>query len=87
MGALMVSSEGSCAAYFQLPTSEGDGEQPGVAGMKSAVVPDSVTPKIRFREPQSEMAHGAGGIASRRTRLVEGPLRTASLSLSQPQPE
>src|SRR5579875_2847734 len=27
-------------------------------------------PKIRFRDPQSEMAHGAGGKASRR--LVEG---------------
>ena len=27
-------------------------------------------PKIRFREPQIEMAHGAGGIASRR--LIEG---------------
>src|ERR1700677_1426327 len=27
-------------------------------------------PKIRFREPQIEMAHGAGGKASRR--LVEG---------------
>jgi hydrogenase expression/formation protein HypE len=30
----------------------------------------SATPKIRFREPQIEMAHGAGGKASRR--LVEG---------------
>ena len=30
----------------------------------------SVAPKIRFREPQIEMAHGAGGKASRR--LVEG---------------
>src|SRR3984885_6612827 len=29
-----------------------------------------VPPKIRFREPQIEMAHGAGGKASRR--LVEG---------------
>jgi hydrogenase expression/formation protein HypE len=30
----------------------------------------STAPKIRFREPQIEMAHGAGGIASRR--LIEG---------------
>jgi hydrogenase expression/formation protein HypE len=30
----------------------------------------STLPKIRFRDPQIEMAHGAGGIASRR--LVEG---------------
>jgi hydrogenase expression/formation protein HypE len=35
-----------------------------------AVATDSTTPKIRFREPQIEMAHGAGGLASRR--LVEG---------------
>src|SRR5438105_951567 len=28
------------------------------------------TPQIRFRDPQIEMAHGAGGIASRR--LIEG---------------
>lgn len=35
-----------------------------------AVAIDSTSPKIRFREPQIEMAHGAGGIASRR--LVEG---------------
>jgi hydrogenase expression/formation protein HypE len=30
----------------------------------------AVTSKIRFREPQIEMAHGAGGKASRR--LIEG---------------
>ena len=30
----------------------------------------SVIPKIRFRDPQIEMAHGAGGKASRR--LIEG---------------
>ena len=35
-----------------------------------AVATDSTAPKIRFREPQIEMAHGAGGKASRR--LVEG---------------
>jgi len=35
-----------------------------------AAATNSTTPKIRFREPQIEMAHGAGGIASRR--LVEG---------------
>ncbi len=31
---------------------------------------NAVLPKIRFRDPQIEMAHGAGGKASRR--LVEG---------------
>ena len=31
---------------------------------------DGASPKVRFREPQIEMAHGAGGKASRR--LVEG---------------
>jgi len=50
-----------------------------------AVATDSTTPKVRFREPQIEMAHGAGGIASRR--LVEGlfaPLlfRSANPSLN-----
>jgi hydrogenase expression/formation protein HypE len=42
-----------------------------------------VLPKVRFREPQIEMAHGAGGKASRR--LVEGlfaPLLFASSSNS-----
>jgi hydrogenase expression/formation protein HypE len=32
--------------------------------------PQATTPKIRFRDPQIEMAHGAGGKASRR--LIEG---------------
>jgi hydrogenase expression/formation protein HypE len=36
----------------------------------SAAVTKVATPRIRFREPQIEMAHGAGGKASRR--LVEG---------------
>jgi len=31
---------------------------------------DGAPAKVRFREPQIEMAHGAGGKASRR--LVEG---------------
>ena len=38
--------------------------------MTMSAATDSTTPKLRFREPQIEMAHGAGGIASRR--LVEG---------------
>src|ERR687884_2127547 len=37
--------------------------------MSSLSMPDS-TPQIRFRDPQIEMAHGAGGKASRR--LIEG---------------
>jgi hydrogenase expression/formation protein HypE len=41
-----------------------------VASVKPAVVSDSAVPRVKFREPQIEMAHGAGGIASRR--LVEG---------------
>ncbi len=41
-----------------------------MAGLKPAVVSDSAPPRVKFREPQIEMAHGAGGIASRR--LVEG---------------
>src|ERR1051326_328771 len=41
----------------------------------------TATPRLRFRDPQIEMAHGAGGKASRR--LVEGlipPLLMGSLS-------
>ena len=38
--------------------------------MKGEIKLGSTPPKIRFREPQIEMAHGAGGKASRR--LVEG---------------
>jgi hydrogenase expression/formation protein HypE len=56
-----------------------------MAGMTDTVVSDSTPSKIRFREPQIEMAHGAGGIASRR--LIEGlfaPLlfRSANPSLN-----
>ncbi len=40
------------------------------AGKVSENREDAVTAKVRFREPQIEMAHGAGGKASRR--LVEG---------------
>ena len=38
--------------------------------MSSTIKLESAAPQIRFREPQIEMAHGAGGKASRR--LVEG---------------
>lgn len=56
-----------------------------MAGVKTEIANESTVPKIRFREPQIEMAHGAGGIASRR--LVEGlfaPLlfRSANPSLN-----
>jgi hydrogenase expression/formation protein HypE len=48
--------------------------EPGDGSVKLAVVdkpsPADSSPKIRFRDPQIEMAHGAGGKASRR--LVEG---------------
>ena len=46
-----------------------------------AEISPEAAPKVRFREPQIEMAHGAGGKASRR--LVEGlfaPLLFASLT-------
>jgi hydrogenase expression/formation protein HypE len=46
------------------------GEEPERAGVTGEVKLGNATPKIRFREPQIEMAHGAGGKASRR--LVEG---------------
>jgi len=41
-----------------------------VAGLKPEAAPPDAAPRVRFRDPQIEMAHGAGGIASRR--LIEG---------------
>ena len=57
-------------SVLQLRTPQGDGGQPGMAGVSSDT-PAAVAPaEVRFKEPQIEMAHGAGGIASRR--LIEG---------------
>jgi len=41
-----------------------------VAGLKPEPAAADAPAKVRFRDPQIEMAHGAGGIASRR--LIEG---------------
>ena len=41
-----------------------------MAGLKQDPAVGKAPAKVRFREPQIEMAHGAGGIASRR--LIEG---------------
>ncbi|MGA6980183.1 MAG: hydrogenase expression/formation protein HypE [Candidatus Sulfotelmatobacter sp.] len=65
-------------SVLQLRTPQnGNGEQHRLGGLDAAEV--AAQPQIRFREPQIEMAHGAGGKASRR--LVEGlfaPLLFAS---------
>src|ERR1700760_3118535 len=56
---------------LQLRTSQGQpGNESQLAGVKGEIKLGIAFPKIRFREPQIEMAHGAGGKASRR--LVEG---------------
>jgi hydrogenase expression/formation protein HypE len=58
---------------LQLRTSEGrTGDEYRLAGVSAKATLGGAAPKIRFREPQIEMAHGAGGKASRR--LVEGLL-------------
>src|ERR1700733_4630184 len=55
----------------QLRTSEGsNGHEPDLNRVTGPVVADSEPAAIRFRDPQIEMAHGAGGKASRK--LVEG---------------
>src|SRR6478752_4887105 len=57
---------------LQLRTPQGqrlDDESRG-PGLTGEAPVDGASPKVRFREPQIEMAHGAGGKASRR--LVEG---------------
>jgi hydrogenase expression/formation protein HypE len=67
-------------SVLQLRTPQnGNGDQHRVSGVNLAA--DESLPMVRFREPQIEMAHGAGGKASRR--LVEGlfaPLLFASSS-------
>jgi hydrogenase expression/formation protein HypE len=55
----------------QLSASQGTGEQHSTGGIEEAkTATQKASPAIRFRDPQIEMAHGAGGKASRR--LVEG---------------
>jgi hydrogenase expression/formation protein HypE len=70
---------------LQLRTPQnGNGDQHRVSGVDARSAETSAadsSPKVHFREPQIEMAHGAGGKASRR--LVEGlfaPLLYASTS-------
>jgi hydrogenase expression/formation protein HypE len=56
---------------LQLRTSEGrSSDEHRLGSVSSGAKLGVAAPKIRFREPQIEMAHGAGGKASRR--LVEG---------------
>jgi hydrogenase expression/formation protein HypE len=58
-------------SILQLRTPEaGNGKHPGPDGLIGAADQDPARVPIRFRDPQIEMAHGAGGQASRR--LVEG---------------
>src|SRR3979411_2808824 len=69
-------------SVLQLRTPQnGNGDQHSVGGVNIAAGDCDNEPQVRFREPQIEMAHGAGGKASRR--LVEGlfaPLLFASSS-------
>ena len=75
IGALMVSSEGSCAAYYSYQHRKASElvQMSDRLGLQMTSAP----PKIRFRDPQVDMAHGAGGKASRR--LVEGLFAPDSL--------
>jgi hydrogenase expression/formation protein HypE len=60
-------------SVLQLRTPQNNGNQhraSGVNGEAAAPVAEISAPVVRFREPQIEMAHGAGGKASRR--LIEG---------------
>jgi hydrogenase expression/formation protein HypE len=71
-------------SVLQLRTPQnGNGDQHSVGGLNeiAADSPGGNLPSVRFRDPQIEMAHGAGGKASRR--LVEGlfaPLLFSSTS-------
>src|SRR6202142_1454899 len=56
---------------LQLRASEtGSGDEHRRPGVKAETKLEVAAPRIRFREPQIEMAHGAGGKSSRR--LLEG---------------
>jgi hydrogenase expression/formation protein HypE len=57
-------------SLLQLRTPQGNVDQPGIASLKPEPATTSTPARVRFRDPQIEMAHGAGGIASRR--LIEG---------------
>jgi hydrogenase expression/formation protein HypE len=58
-------------SVLQLRTPEnGNGKHRDPDGLNQATVTEDAPARVRFREPQIEMAHGAGGKASRR--LVEG---------------
>src|SRR5271156_6225573 len=68
---------GFMRSILQLRTSQNGGGNSGQnrangtdGGLNGTTVVESASPAIRFRDPQIEMAHGAGGKASRR--LVEG---------------
>src|SRR5580698_10121615 len=58
-------------SLLQLRTPEGSsGKRPESDGVNLNPVEEAAPARIRFRDPQIEMAHGAGGKASRR--LVDG---------------
>ena len=58
-------------SILQLRTPEGSSpDQHPLGSLNGKSSPDTSAPAVRFRDPQIEMAHGAGGKASRR--LVEG---------------
>src|SRR5271163_4730531 len=63
---------GFMRSISQLRTSQGrsNGDQHQLGGLNGNTGAERSLPAIRFRDPQIEMAHGAGGKASRR--LVEG---------------
>src|SRR6185295_8835193 len=55
---------------LRTPESANGSGEPASSGVNEAAGAERSTPKVRFREPQIEMAHGAGGKATRR--LVDG---------------
>src|SRR6201996_5543929 len=63
---------GFMRSILQLRTPEGSstGDKHQLGGLNERPAVESIASGVRFRDPQIEMAHGAGGKASRR--LVEG---------------
>src|ERR1700756_5124393 len=64
-------NRGLMRSVSQLRTSEESADQHSNGGLKvQKTAAENATPAVRFRDTQIEMAHGAGGKASRK--LVEG---------------
>ena len=69
-------------SVLQLRTPEVAGNNDQRSGLNGETSNGDAPPRVRFKDPQIEMSHGAGGKASRR--LVEGLFAPLLLSPAPP---